>query len=85
MLPNAESIPALFAHRELGSLLDVDDGARLAGLAVEEGEPAGDASGLENAGKIMFGIPRALDNQIAVKLDALAAGVPNTLPVNGGT
>ena len=45
-----------FLDRELGSLLDVDDGARYAGLAVEQGQLASEASGYHGAGCIAFGI-----------------------------
>jgi hypothetical protein len=43
--PDAESIPTLFAHREVGRPLNVDDGARLARVGVKHGDLTGNASG----------------------------------------
>jgi hypothetical protein len=45
VLPEAESIPVHLAHRELCRSLNVDDGARLAGVGIQHGDFAGDGSG----------------------------------------
>jgi hypothetical protein len=58
---------------ELGGSLDVDDGAGNAGLAVAQGELAGDALGGEGASCITLRIPRALNEELAVEDDRVRA------------
>ena len=57
-----------FFHRELGRSLNVDDGARLAGVGLNHRELASDASRQQCASHVAFRITRAHDYELAVKL-----------------
>src|SRR5262245_41109071 len=64
------SIAAL-ARTQLRRLLDVDDGARSACLAIEQRELAGDASSQQCAGRITLGVCRAGHDELAGVDDAV--------------
>jgi hypothetical protein len=70
ILPDAKSIPTLFARAKLRRLLDVDDSAWLARVGIEHGHLTREAASQQGACQVMLRVARAHDYELAVKLDA---------------
>jgi hypothetical protein len=72
-----------FHRSHLCRLLDTDDSARLAALAVEDGDKAGDTPGQQHPRKIGLRIARADDDNLAVELDVPYAAVAVRVQLGG--
>src|SRR4026208_591383 len=79
VFPEAGSTPG-FLHRQLRSLLNIDDCSWNACLTVEHGESASVAHSLQSASCITLRVTGAINNQFAAADHAITIPIPPTYP-----
>jgi hypothetical protein len=83
VFPEAGNTPSLF-HRELGSLLNIDDDTGLACLAVEQRELSGMSPSQQRSSRIALRISRAVNDQFAAADYAVAIPIMPPRPIWDG-